>query len=55
MESVDRGSAVLKKKAIPVCGSRTYIIWHDEEMVLYCIGDRGHDGPHLANVTWRDK
>jgi len=55
----------LKRSALPVCGKRTYVLWHDEEIVLHCIRDKGHSetdesgtrvpDQHLANVTWKDQ
>lgn len=39
---------------IPVCGKRTYIIWHDDEIVMYCTKDKGHGGPHQVNMTWKN-
>ena len=39
---------------IPVCGKRTHITWHDDEVVMYCIKDKGHRGPHSATMTWEN-
>ena len=42
-----------KTPMIPVCGVRETIYQQvDSPVDVYCVKNKGHGGPHLANLAW---
>jgi hypothetical protein len=37
------------------CGKRTDIDHNGEHVVIFCIQDKGHPGPHRAEVAWNEE